>query len=125
MLNNKQIKNIEKAEKIIFTTSDKNNQPRSIWVIPSKFEPDKIVLSNIQMNKTFFNILQNPKCFLNALIPELDDLQYKIEGIAQIFNSGKLFNEIKQFEESNNLPPELQVHAIIVIKITSIEESNG
>lgn len=125
MFNNKQIRNIKKAEKIIFTTSDKNNQPRSIWVIPSKIEPDSIVLSNIQMDKSFSNIQQNPKCFLNVLIPDLDDLQYKIEGVAQIFKSGKLFDEIKQFEEQNNLPPELKVHAIIVIKIKSIEQSNG
>ncbi len=125
MLDSEQIKNIKRAEKIIFTTSDKFNQPRSIYVIPSKIESDKIVLSNIQMHKSFSNIQQNSKCFLNVLIPELDDLQYKIEGEAQIFKSGKLFEEIKRFEESNNLPPELEVHAIIVINIKLIEQSNG
>ena len=125
MLNNKQIKNIKKAEKLVFTTSDKNNQPRSVWVVPSKVEADRIILSNIQMHKTFFNIQQNSKCFLNVLIPESDDLQYKIEGVAKIYNSGVLFEKIKKFEESNNLPPELKVHAIIEIELKSVEESNG
>ena len=43
MLNEEQIKNIKFAEKVIFTTSDKNNQPRSIWVIPSRVESNQII----------------------------------------------------------------------------------
>lgn len=38
MLNKIQIDNIKNAEKIIFSTSNKSGQPRSIWVIPSKVE---------------------------------------------------------------------------------------
>ncbi len=38
MLTEIQIENIKSAEKIIFSTSDKNNQPRSIWVVPSRIE---------------------------------------------------------------------------------------
>lgn len=77
------------------------------------------------MNKTFRNIQENKQCFVNVLIPENDDLQYKIEGVATILNSGELFEEIKTFEESENLPPELKVTAIIEVKIKSIEKSNG
>ena len=51
MLNNKQIENIRLAEKVIFSTADKDNQPRSVWVIPSRIESDRIILSNIQMQK--------------------------------------------------------------------------
>lgn len=125
MLNESQIKNIQNVEKVIFTTSNKNNQPRSIWVIPSRIQSDEIILSNIQMKKSIQNIKENPHCFINVLIPEFEDLQYKIEGIAVEYEDGKLFNEIKTFEESCNLPPELKVNSIIVIKLTSIEESNG
>ena len=124
MLTLKQIENIKNAEKIIFTTSN-NNQPRSIWVVPSRIESDKIILSNIQMNKSLINIKYNPKCFINVLLPDLDDLQYKIEGVGTILDSGELFEDIKNFEESENLPPELKVHSIIIIKITSFEETNG
>ncbi|MBQ4558634.1 MAG: pyridoxamine 5'-phosphate oxidase family protein [Clostridia bacterium] len=125
MLNIQQIKNIQTAEKVIFTTSDKNYQPRSIWVIPSRIEKDRIILSNIQMNRTFENIKQNSKCFINVLLPEQDDLQYKIEGVAEIFDKGELFKEIKNFEESENLPPELKVNSIIVIDLISFEQTNG
>ncbi len=125
MLNQAQIDNIKNAEKVIFATSDTTNQPRSIWVVPSRVSNDKIILSNIQMKKTFENLKQNSKCFINVLIPENDDLQYKIEGVGQILQTGELFEEIKQYEETENLPPELKVDAIIVISITSFEESNG
>lgn len=125
MLNREQIKNIKDAEKIVFSTSSKSGQPRSIWVIPSRVEQDRIILSNIQMNKTFENLKHNPKCFLNILTAEQADLQYKIEGVAEIVNEGKLFTEIKQYEETENLPPQLKVNAIIIVNIKSIEESNG
>ena len=59
------------------------------------------------------------------LLPEQEDLQYKIEGIAKVETSGKLFEEIKNYEESENLPPELKVSAIIIVKIKNVEESNG
>ena len=125
MLNEEQIKNIKFAEKVIFTTSDKNNQPRSIWVIPSRVESNQIIISNIQMSKTFNNLQSNNKAFINVLIPEQDDLQYKIECVTEINTSGNLFNEIKNFEESENLPLELKVNAIIICKIKNCEESIG
>lgn len=125
MLNELQIKNIQNAEKVIFTTSSSSNQPRSIWVVPSKIEKNRIVISNIQMGKSFENIKENPKCFINVLIPEHDDLQYKVEGIAKIYYKGRLFEDIKKYEETENLPPELKVNAIIVIELTSFEQSNG
>lgn len=124
MLKLTQIENIKNAEKVIFTTSN-NNQPRSIWVVPSRVESDRIILSNIQMDKSLINIRNNPKCFINVLLPDLNDLQYKIEGIGTISDSGELFENIKNFEETENLPPELKVRSIIIIKITSFEESNG
>ena len=77
------------------------------------------------MNKSFENISQNPKCFINVLVPEQDDLQYKIEGTAVVHNSGSLFDEIKNYEKSENLPEDLKVNAIIIVNINNIEESNG
>ena len=77
------------------------------------------------MEKSFKNIKENNKCFINVFIPEQEDLQYKIEGVAEVFENGKLFDEIKKFEETENLPPELKVNSIIVIKLISLEESNG
>ena len=46
------------------------------------------------MSKTFNNLQSNNKAFINVLIPEQDDLQYKIECVTEINTSGNLFNEI-------------------------------
>ena len=77
------------------------------------------------MQKSIANIRSNSKCFINVYMADKDDLQYKIEGDADIIESGELFEEIKQYEESENLPPELKVNAIIVVNIKTFEQSNG
>lgn len=125
MLTKNQIQNIIDAEKVVFTTVSQDFQPRSIWVIPSRVLKDKIILSNIQMQKSVDNVRSNSKCFINVYIADKDDLQYKIEGDADILDCGELFEEIKQYEESENLPPELKVNSIIVINIKTFEQSNG
>lgn len=64
-------------------------------------------------------------CFLNVYLPDEDDLQIKIEGLAEVVDSGDLFKEIKNYEESENLPPKLKVNSIIIVKIVNVEETNG
>ncbi len=125
MLNSEQIKNIENNQKVVFATSSKDGQPRCVFVIPSRVMEKQIILSNIQMNKSMQNIMENSKCFINVYMEDKEDLQYKIEGVANVYDNGELFKEIKRFEETENLPPELKVNSIIVVNITSFEESNG
>lgn len=43
----------------------------------------------------------------------------------KIYNNGNLYNEIKEYEEENNLPEELKVNAIIVANFENIEICNG
>ena len=125
MLNQQQIKNIINEQKVVFTTSSKNGQPRSIYVMPSRVLSDKMIISNIQMKNSINNIKENNKCFVNVYFADQEDLQYKIECVAEVFESGKLFEEIKNYEETENLPPELKVNSIIVLTYKSFEESNG
>ena len=125
MLTTQQIKNIIENQSVIFTTASKSGKPRSIFVIPSRVSENEIIISNIQMHKSILNILENKQLFINVYMPDKDDLQYKIEGIAEVYDSGKLFEEIKKFEETENLPPEQKVKSIIVVKVISIEETNG
>lgn len=127
MLNQIQLENIKLAKNIIIATADFNNKPRAVIVQPSRVEKDRIIICNIQMNKTFENLKINKKCFVNVYIPEKDDLQYKIEGLAEILSSGELYNEVKNFEENENglLDYGLTVKDVIVIKISNVEESNG
>ncbi len=125
MLSQQQVENITNAQKVILATASSEGWPRAIVVMPSRVLKDKIILSNIQMEKSICNLRANPKCFINVYIEGQDDLQYKLQANAEIFDSGELFEEIKTFEESENLPPELKVHSIIVANIVSVEETNG
>ena len=120
-LSAEQIDLILENEVIIFATSNINNQPRAIIVQPSRVENNRFILSNVQMEKSIENIKNNSKCFVNAYLKNDSDKQIKITGIANVYESGDLFDEIKEFEETNNLPDTLKVHSIIVIDYTDIE----
>lgn len=119
-----EIEQIKNNEWVILSTS-KNNIPRAIIVIPSRVESDKIILSNIQMNKSIENINDNSNCFINVYIKEQNDKQIKIDCSVQVYTDGKLYDEIKDFEETNNLPEDLKVRSIIVANIKSVETSEG
>ncbi len=123
-LSDEQIKLIEKNGWIIFGTADKNNQPHCVIVLPSKIEKQRIILSNIQMKTSIKNLEENNKCCINVYSQE-DDTQIKINGYATIEDSSKLYTEIKEYEEINNLPPKLKVNSIIIVNIQSIEVSQG
>ena len=116
-----EIEDIKNNEWLIFSTADNNNQPHSIIVLPSRVEKDRIILSNIQMNQSIENIKANPKCFINVYLKEQNDKQIKISGIGKVEENGKLFNDIKTYEETNNLPEDLKVNSIIIIEINNIE----
>lgn len=119
-----EIEEIKNNEWVIFSTS-KNNIPRAIVVMPSRVESDRIILSNIQMNKSIENVNENSNCFINTYIKVQNDKQIKITCDAEVYNDGELYNEIKEFEETNNLPDDLKVHSIIVANIKNIEVSEG
>ena len=120
-LSSYEIEIIESNEWVIFSTADLNNTPRAIIVMPSKVEKNRIILSNIQMDKSIKNIKNNNKCFINAYSKENSDMQIKIEGTAKIYENGDLFTEIKEYEETNNLPDDLKVHSIIAVEFDNIE----
>lgn len=77
------------------------------------------------MNKSIENINYNPNCFIDVYIKEKNDKQIKLECSAQVYSDGKLYDEIKDFEETNNLPDDLKVRSIIVADIKSVETSEG
>ena len=99
-LSNEQIDLIKNNEWIIFSTADLNNNPRAIVVIPSRIEKDRIILSNIQMNKSIENIKNNNKCFINVYSKDSSDMQIKISGIANVYEDGILYTEIKKYDET-------------------------
>ena len=118
-----EMEDIKNNEWLIFSTVDDNSQPHSIIVLPSRIEKNRIILSNIQMSHSIQNIKINPKCFINVYLKEQNDKQIKISGIGKVEENGELFNDIKTYEETNNLPEDLKVRSIIVIEICNIEIS--
>lgn len=122
-LNNELIEIIEKNGWVILSTASEDKQPHSIIVQPSRIENKRIILSNIQMKTSIRNLEQNNKCSINIYSQENDDMQIKIHGNANILNSGVLYEEIKNYEETNNLPPELKVNSIIIVNFENIEVS--
>ena len=122
ILTDNQIDLINKNGEVIFATSNINNQPRAIIVIPSRVEASRMILSNVQMQSTINNLKNNNKCFINAFIKDIE-MEIKIEGIATIYEDGELFNEIKTYEETNNLPADLKVNSIIVVDYQNISIS--
>lgn len=120
-----EIEEIKNNEWIIFSTVNDDKEPHAIIVMPSRVEKDRIILSNIQMSKSIKNILNNTKCFIDVYIKEKNDKQIKINGIGKVSDIGELFEEIKDYEETNNLPDDLNVKSIIVIEITNVEVTEG
>ena len=111
---------IKKNKWVIFATSDLNNYPHAIIVQPSRIEKNRIILSNIQMHKSIENIKGNDKCFINVYCQDNQDMQIKITGIAHVYEDGDLYREVKNYEETNNLPSDLKVRSIIVIDFEHI-----
>lgn len=119
-----EIEEIKNNEWVILSTS-KDNIPRAIVVMSSRVESERIILSNIQMYKSIENITNNSNCFINVYIKDLNDKQIKIDCNAEIQSDGELFEEIKEYEETNNLPKDLKVNSIIVANINNVEVSEG
>jgi len=124
-LNLEEVELIKNNEWVILSTANKENIPHCIIVMPSLVENNRIIISNIQMEETIKNIKENEKCFIDVYIKEKNDKQIKINGIGKIFETGELYNNIKKYEEENNLPPELKVNSIIEIQITDVTITEG
>lgn len=124
-LKEEQIKLIKENEWMILSTANYNNEPHCVIVIPSRIESERIILSNIQMETTIKNLEENNQCCINIYCAKENDMQIKIHGKATIQKEGTLYQEIKEYEETNNLPKELKVKSIIIVEIENIKVSNG
>lgn len=123
MLTEEQIEKINNNNGIILSTCNNKLIPHCIVVLPSRVEKNRMILCNIQMNTSINNLRENNNCFIDVYLKEDNDSQIKINGIATLLESGELFDEIKNYEEENNLPEDLRVHTVIVIDYKNIEIS--
>jgi predicted pyridoxine 5'-phosphate oxidase superfamily flavin-nucleotide-binding protein len=116
-LNQKQIDLLNKQKIIVLSTSDKNNQPRAIFVEANKIEDDKIIITDGAMKITNQNIKENKNVFVLSFE---NNYSYglKISGKAEYFSEGKYFEYVKNLEENKKYSPK----GAIVIEIEKIEE---
>ena len=116
-LTKEQIKLLTDNNVIVLATSDLENNPRAIFVEINKVEPDKIIITDNQMDRTKNNLLENRKVFIVAF---KKDYSYglKISGEAEYHTEGNYLDFVKNLETNKKFSPK----GAIVINIKEIRE---
>ncbi|MCP4393698.1 MAG: pyridoxamine 5'-phosphate oxidase family protein [Alphaproteobacteria bacterium] len=113
----RQIDLLKKQEIVVLSTVDANNYPRAIFVVPSRVEEERIIISDVKMEITIGNVLDNKNVFIAAFDKEFEYL-LKIKGVANYQTSGDLFDDIYKFETNRGYIPK----GIITVDITDVAE---
>lgn len=118
-LNNKQIELINKKGVIIFSTSY-NNQPRSVFIAPSRVEKNRFIISDVVMKKTKENFLNNEKAFI-LVSDDHFEKWLKIEGKVSYLSEGSLLEEMKELEQQKRgFTPK----GVVIFDILNIKEES-
>ncbi len=117
MLNEKQIELLKNQKTVVLTTSDADNQPRSVFVEASIVRNDSIFITDNHLEKTIENIKQNEKVFILAYKEDYSYIVY-ITGTTIYHDNGNILEEIKNLPENKKYNPK----SVIEIKINKIEE---
>lgn len=128
-LTEKQLTDIKKVGILMLATANKEGVPHCTIVEPSRYYEDKIIIPIVQMETSKNNIEENENIFIHVFNENEDDpecsIQYKMNCKAKIETSGELFNEIKNYEETEVLPEGFYVNGIIIADIINCKEYIG
>ena len=128
-LNEIQLNNIKEVGTLMLATASKDGKPHCTIVEPSRYYEDRIVIPIVQMEISKKNIIENNQIFIHVFKEDKNDpewsIQYKLECNAKIETSGKLFEEVKKYEETEILPEGFYVNGIIIAYIDSCKEYVG
>lgn len=114
MMNLNNLKNkIEKAT-IAIASVNKNNQPHNIFIMYAKVIDNKIVVTDNYMKTTIENIKNNPNLSLAFYKGETG---FRIDGVAQYYNSGKWLEFVKKIPENKDCPAK----GAIIIEVKEIK----
>ena len=129
ILTNEQVKILKDVGTCMIATSSRSGEPHCTIVEPSRIENNQIIIPIVQMVVSKQNILENSKIYLHfyKINPEDAELntQYKISANATIETSGKLFEEIKHYEETEVLPEGFYVNGIVIAELLNMEKFVG
>lgn len=116
-LTQKQIDLLNKQKTIVLITSNKNKEPRGIFVELNKIEDNKIIITDNEMKITNQNIKENKNVFV--LVFETDySYGLKISGKSNYFSEGDYFEYVKNLEGNKNYSPK----GAVVVEIERVEE---
>ena len=129
ILTDEQVETLQGVGICMIATTSKNGIPHCTIVEPSRIDNNEIIIPIVQMVVSKQNMLENDNIFLHfyKINPEDAELntQYKLSAKAIISTEGKLFEEIKHYEETEVLPEGFFVNGIVIAKLLSIEECIG
>ena len=124
-----QLNEIKNIGVCMFVTASKDGKPHCTIVEPSKFFDNEIVIPIVQMVTSVNNVKENENVFLHFTKENEeyygDSTQFKIDAVAKIEKKGKMFDEVKQYEEVERLPEGWTVKGIVRAKIVKVEEVVG
>jgi len=116
-MNKNQISFLQKNPIIVFTTTNKKWQPRSIFVEFSKINKDEIIITDNFMKISKKNLMENLNVFVLAYKPDYS-CGLKIDGIAKYYDKWKILNDLKKLDQNKWMHPKWA----IVVKIKKILE---
>jgi len=99
------------------TTSNKENQPRSIFVEATIISENRIFITDNHLENTVNNIKQNNKVFILAFKEDYSYVFY-IKGSANYRIDGGILEEIKNHPDNKGFKPK----GVIEVLISDTEE---
>lgn len=85
-----------REKRMVFTTTDEDNVPNSIWILCAELVDDnKVVIANNSMHKTLENIGNGGTASLLYIAPERE--AYQIKGAVEHHPSGPIFDNMKSW----------------------------
>lgn len=128
-LTEEQLNNIKSVGTLMIASASKEGIPHCTIVEPSRYLEDRIIIPIVQMEITKKNIEENNNIFIHIYKEDENDpeysIQYKMNCTAKIETTGELFEEIKNYEETEVLPEGFYVNGIIIASIVDCKEYVG
>ena len=105
---------INREERIIFTTVDKDGIPNSVYITcTARYGEDLIVIADNYLDKTKKNIMSGSTG--SVLFISKDDTAYQAKGTIEYHREGEIFDDMKTWN-----PEKHPGHAVVALKVEEV-----
>lgn len=105
---------LNRERRMVFTTTDENNVPNSIWILCAKLMDDnKFIIANNSMHKTLENIKRGCTASLLFIAPKRE--AYQVKGAVEHHPDGTVYENMKSW-----LNPDYPGISAIVLHIEEV-----